>query len=147
MSELKGVNVTKVDAGGSGDNYVADGLIKSVEKIWTDSYTVTAAITTADTIAIAKIPKGKKLTSVEVYIPVMGTVTNSTISLGNGTALDATYGTLTTWDTTAARGVFLTDLAGTGMAAETTADIDLCISFSPATTITAGTIKSIVRYT
>lgn len=147
MSTLKGVNVTKYDAGGSGDNYIADGLIKTVEKIWTDSYTVTAAVTTADVIKIAKIPKGKKLTSVEIFVPVMGTVTNSTINLGNGDAQDATFGTLATWDTTATREVSLSDLAGTGMAYEMTADTDISISFSPATTITAGTIKTVVRYT
>lgn len=147
MSTLKGVNVTKYDAGGSGDNYIADGLIKTVEKIWTDSYTVTAAVTTADVIKIAKIPKGKKLTSVEIYLPALGVTTNSSIKLGNGDAQDTTYGSITNWNTAAAKTVLLADLGGSGMAAEMTADTDISLSFSPATTLTGSTIRSVVRWT
>ena len=30
-------NVAKYNAGGSGDNIIADGYIKTVEKVWIDS--------------------------------------------------------------------------------------------------------------
>lgn len=83
MAAYKGINVTKFDAGGSGDNRIADGLIKSVEKIWTDTYTVgTTALTTADTITIAMLPPGKKITSIEIVHPAM-----TTEGIGTGTTL------------------------------------------------------------
>jgi len=81
MTAFKGANATKVAAGGSGDNYIADGYIKTVEKIWTDSFAFTAVLTTADTIVIATIPAGKKIMGVEVYFPAI-TPTTSTILVG-----------------------------------------------------------------
>ena len=139
----RAANVTKVQAGGSGDNMVSDGLIKTVEKVWTDTYAVSAAITSAANISIAKLPKGKKLTSVLVSIPALGTVTNATIQLGDGSDQDK-FGKVTNWNTAAET---LFQLPNTGMLAEMSADTDICISFDPATTLTGVTIKSVVRYT
>jgi hypothetical protein len=133
----RAANVTKVVAGGSGDNVVSDGLIKTVEKVWTDTYAVSAAITSAANISIAKLTKGKKLTSVLVSIPALGTVTSATIQLGDGTDQDA-FGKVTNWDTTAET---LFQLPNLGMLAEMSADTDSCISFDPATTLTGVTIK------
>jgi len=143
MSTLKGANVTKVDAGGSGDNIVSDGYIKTVEKVWLDTYTVAAAITSADSIIIARVPEGKKLTSVEITIPALGTTTSSTIALGTA-AKSTTYGSVTDWNTAAER---LFTLPNTGRQAVVGTQSAIHLSFSPATTLTGVTIKSIVRYT
>jgi len=83
MAKLKAVNVTKVQAGGSGDNYVKDGFIKTVEKVWIDTY-VLGAITTADNICIARLPAYKKLVDVIVHWPATGADnlhTTATVSL------------------------------------------------------------------
>lgn len=92
MSEYKGANVTKYDAGGSGDNYIPDGYIKSVEKIWTDSVTIgTTALTSADSLLIARIPPGKKITSVEVFYPALtaeNCMTGSTLTCGTSDDTD-----------------------------------------------------------
>jgi len=83
MTEFLGANKTKYDAGGSGDNIISDGYIKSVEKIWMDSIALgTTVLTTADTICIATIPKNKKITGVEIYIPAGQTPTAATITVG-----------------------------------------------------------------
>jgi hypothetical protein len=73
MATLKAANVTKYDAGGSGDNCIADGLIKSVEKVWIDSYTLAAAgaLGSDDSICLGLVPKGKKITEVVVYLPIL----------------------------------------------------------------------------
>ena len=81
MAAFKGANVTKYEAGGSGDNYIPDGYIKSVEKVWMDSFTFSAVLTTADTIVIAKVPPNKKITAVEVYFPAL-TPTAATVQVG-----------------------------------------------------------------
>ena len=73
MATLKAANVTKYDAGGSGDNYIADGLIKSVEKVWTDNYAygAAAAVNSSDSICLGLVPKGKKITEVIVFLPIL----------------------------------------------------------------------------
>ena len=81
----KGANVTKFDAGGSGDNFIPDGYIKSVPKIWMDSYTFSAAIPSISTIDIAVIPENKKILKVDLYFPSLSTgaaATGTTISIG-----------------------------------------------------------------
>jgi len=90
MATLKSANVTKYDAGGSGDNYIADGYIKSVEKVWIDTYTnTTNAIGSADTILIGYIPKNKKITDIVVYMPALcaGKPSNATIFLGSASTV------------------------------------------------------------
>jgi hypothetical protein len=86
MATYVGINCTKFAAGGSGDNYINDGLIKSVAKIWTDTYTVgTTALTTGDTITIALIPPGKKIVGIDIVHPAMtteGVTTGSTLAVG-----------------------------------------------------------------
>ena len=79
MTTYKAANVTKYDAGGSGDNIIADGYIKTVEKVWLDSFVNTTAMTTADTLTIASIPPNKKITGVEVYWSLAPAPTNATI--------------------------------------------------------------------
>ena len=68
--DLKGAFVTKFDAGGSGDNVIGNGYIKSVEKIWTDSWAGTVVLSSNDTIKIAVVPANSKIIDVQVYWPV-----------------------------------------------------------------------------
>ena len=74
-------NATKYRAGGSGDNIIADGYIKTVEKIWMDTYTI-AFTNTLTAIAIAELPANKKITSIEIDIWTTTTHTSGTISVG-----------------------------------------------------------------
>lgn len=91
MSEYKAANVTKYDAGGTGDNLIESGMIFSVEKIWADSYTFTSALVKDDTYVIARIPPGKTITDVIVCYPLLSTdtvLTGSTLSVGTNDDLD-----------------------------------------------------------
>ena len=81
-------NMTKVDAGGSGDNIVGDGYIKTVEKVWLDTYVYSSAATIGSTmtIEIASIPAGKKITNIEVW-GLAGLSVTSTNAISIGTKL------------------------------------------------------------
>jgi len=86
MATLNAVNVTKYDAGGSGDNYISDGYIKSVEKVWIDSVaTGTTALGSDDTLLLGYVPKNKKITEIVVQCPAISTDEGSlgTIFLGS----------------------------------------------------------------
>lgn len=84
---VKADNVTKFNAGGSGDNIIADGYIKTVEKVWIDSYTI-AFTGTNDTIHVAKLDENKKITGVVVEIYTTVSQTSGTVSIGY--SVDAT---------------------------------------------------------
>jgi len=95
----KATNVTKYVAGGTGDNVIPDGFIKTVEKVWID----TIAVSTSNSIGagsswdIAYIPQGKKITGIEVGYSLslnVTTLTTTTISIG------ARYGTTATTNAT-----------------------------------------------
>ena len=159
MAAVKGANVTKYDAGGSGDNVIADGYIKTVEKIWMDSYAGTAVIPSLTTIDIAVLPDNKKVTGIDLYFPaaISGTAatgTGSTMSLGIRNAAGTTNATLFL-----SAGECLT--ATKKLSADAVAGFQYVTSGGPsviyltidrlATTLTGSTtaplIKSIVRYT
>lgn len=159
MASLYAANVTKVRAGGSGDNYVADGYIKTVEKVWIDTYVVTANIPSTSSICIGKVPKGKKLTDVIVYLPVLsgvgtiGTVsldtaaTTSTSPWGGYLVIGGAISNITTLAS-----ISTVRLNQTKVFDEMPVDVDLFITIETValvggTTITAGTIKTIVKYT
>ena len=74
-------NLTKYIAGGSGDNIIADGYIKTVEKVWIDSYTF-AQTGTNTTIQIAKLDDNKKITSIVIELYSSITQTSGTVSVG-----------------------------------------------------------------
>ena len=95
---VSGQNVTKFNAGGSGDNYIPDGYIKATEKVWLDNYTLTGNITlTNTTISIATLPLNKKLTSVEIVIATSISQSSGTVGLGWSTDADAAnWGSLMT---------------------------------------------------
>lgn len=77
--------LTKKDAGGSGDNVVPDGYIKSVEKVWLDTYVYSSASTVGATtlIEFASIPVGKKVTGIEIYgLAALSATSTNAISIG-----------------------------------------------------------------
>ena len=89
----KAANVTKWDAGGSGDYIIADGYIKTVEKVWLDSYTMDFVATLA-TINIAVLPANKKVTGIDVLIYTAVSQTTGTVAIGFST--DASIDTFMT---------------------------------------------------
>ena len=96
MTAYYGTNVTSVlYSGGSGSGMVADGYIRTVEKVWIETFNFSAVVTTADSVCIAVIPGNKKITGVDVYLPWGFTPTTATINVGTG--LPATAGVLTTY--------------------------------------------------
>lgn len=148
---VKAANVTKYDAGGTGDNVISDGYIKSVEKVWIDSYAITAAIPSDSVLDIAVIPENKKITSVELFFPSLSTgasATGTTLSIGARIASGTTDSTLLLSAGEASTGV-LTLSANQGIPYVTTGGVNvITVLFDRiATTTTAGTITSIVRYT
>lgn len=155
MTGFKAANVTKYNAGGSGDNIISDGYIKTVEKVWLDSFAFTAVITTADTIDIASIPPGKKITGVEVFFPVLAPTT-STIQVGitGNTSLFITSGS--TLKFTSTGGVIGTSHLttntqyGAGYYVTTGSSntiVQMQIGVTAITSPTAGTIYTKVSYT
>jgi len=165
MATYSAANATKFDAGGSGDNYIADGYIKSVEKVWIDTYNNVNLLTSADTILIGRVPKNKKITDVVVYMPALYSAGASTGSIyigssssmvitsgstflglmyadGNGGAVASSVyqmGTATTLR-----------LHGSKIGTVTGEDVGIYIKVDSAVadpTQTAGTIRSIIRYT
>jgi len=148
---VKAANVTKYDAGGTGDNVISDGYIKSVEKVWIDSYAITAAIPSDSVLDIAVIPENKKITSVELFFPSLSTgasATGTTLSIGARIAAGTTDSTLLLSAGEASTGV-LTLSANQGIPYVTTGGVNvITVLFDRiATTTTAGTITSVVRYT
>lgn len=159
MVTVKAANVTKYTATGSegsGDNYIPDGYIKSVEKVWIDTYTVAAAIPSTTAIHIGKVPKGKKLTDIIVYLPVLSAAATTT-TINCGTAVVHNSGTTGNLGFLTVNGlgamaastatVCTLRLGPTGALTEMSADVDIYIFLDPATTITAGTIRTIIKYT
>jgi hypothetical protein len=73
--------VAKYVAGGSGDNIVPDGYIRSVQKVWIDTYTI-AFTNTNTTIVIAELPPNKKVTSICAEIYTSATQTSGKIGIG-----------------------------------------------------------------
>lgn len=156
-------NVTKFNAGGSGDNIIADGYIRTVEKVWLDSYTI-AFTNTNTTIGIAVIPENKKITSIVVDIYTTASQTNGTVSIGYSTdATVASFLAPTTISHNATRTTI--QLPGsfvmTPTATSSTVNVSVAGGFQAVTsgtattisvklnnwTMTTGTLKTIVRYT
>lgn len=164
-------NVTKYQAGGSGDNVIADGYIKTVEKVWIDSYTI-AFTDTNSTIDIAVLPENKKITSIVVEIATTASQTSGTVSIGY--SVDATDDLLSTGVSNFLAPVTITHnatsstlvlpggcLAGGTATSSTVALTAVIAGFQGVTsgtqttiavklnnwTMTTGTVKSIVRYT
>ena len=156
-------NVAKYNLGGSGDNIVADGYIKTVEKVWIDSYTI-AFTNTNTTIDIAVLPPNKKITSIVALIDTTASQTNGTVSIGFST--DASVNTLlaatTVTHNLTRSSILLPEVGNIGAVvavtqpqAFVTAGFQLVTGGTQVTvslklnnwTMTTGTVKTIVRYT
>jgi len=162
MAQKYAANVTKYNAGGSGDNYIEDGYIKTVEKIWLDNYTLTSNVTaTTATIDIAIIPDNKKITGIDVLIQTSASQTNGTVAIGNAGDSEAFMAeTVVTHNTTmsvisipggsvigsaVASAQVEPKMGGFQLVTDgTTGTIQLTLD---AWTATTGTIKTKVRYT
>lgn len=153
----KGVNVTKFDAGGSGDNIIPDGFIKTVEKVWLDLYTFSSSATIGigTVVEIAKIPAGKKITGIEIFglnaAAISATSTNA-VSIGarygTGIVTNATqFLAATTLGTATFNNIPI--LANSGLNVEVTSSTHtIYLYFTGANpSITGGTITTKVRYT
>lgn len=151
------VNVTKYNAGGSGDNIIPDGFIKSVEKVWLDLYNFTSAATigTGMVIDIAIIPQGKKITGIEVWGLRAGLISATST---NAVSIGARYGVTAVTNATqflAATTLGTTTFdnqpifANAGLNVEVTgAAHTIFLLFTAATpSITSGTLTTKVRYT
>jgi hypothetical protein len=144
-------NVTKYKAGGSGDNIIPDGYIKTVEKVWLDSYAFTTGIPSNTDLDIAIIPANKKITDVRLSFPSLSTgaaATGTTISIGTRIiSTGVTNSTVFLSAGEASTGVV--GLAATqGFQTVTSAETAIYLRFGRiATTTTNSTIRSIVRYT
>lgn len=165
MTTLKSANVTKYDAGGSGDNVISDGYIKSVEKVWVDSYTLgaAAALGSDDSIAIGRIPKGKKLQSITVFLPVLNpTATTGTVFLDTGATMIMTAantylgamhadgiapGTNAVSTSVLNRLHLQADKHATEAPADLVIYMKLVLTGGGDTITTAATIRSIIKYT
>lgn len=90
-SAYSGTNVTKYNAGGAGDNIVPDGYIKTVEKVWMDSYTIAFTLTKT-TVDIAILQKNKKLVGIALQIET--TVSQTSGSLALGFSEDSAFGSI-----------------------------------------------------
>lgn len=157
MATVKGVNVTKFDAGGSGDNVVDDGFIKSVEKVWIDSYAFGAALASSTSILIARIPANKKVTDIVVHMDPCNVTaaTASSLYCGTGVSTSITpyFGKLilggdtqlTTFNGFSASTLRLNAI-GDHFGQVLPVAIGVYLTIGPSTT-TAGTLRTIVRYT
>jgi len=80
MAAVKGVNSTKYDAGGQGDNAIAQGKINCGVEVWTDSYEA-VALASGSTIDIAHLPANAKVLRVEISFDALGS--GSTLAVGD----------------------------------------------------------------
>ena len=166
MGTIYSGNVGKWENGGSGDNYIADGYIKTVEKVWIDSATMgTTTLGSDDSIAIAVIPPNKKIIDVVVEMPALvGATSAATVFLDSGATIIYTDGStylgsmvpkgnladVRTFDAgTATTLVLKPGKLGTvtPTGSNTTLYIATVITGGVDANITASTIRSIVRYT
>jgi hypothetical protein len=154
MAAFKGDNVTKFEAGGTGDNIIPDGYIKTVEKVWMDSFTFSAVLSTADTLVIAKIPANKKITDVIVSFPTAIAPTTTTINVGISGDTDKFISAAVPVAEAGAAGgqaartlVRMNNTDGVQYVTTAATDILLSLGVIAITAPTAGTIKTIVKYT
>lgn len=164
-------NATKYYAGGSGDNNIGNGFIKTVEKVWIDSYTI-AFTNTLTTINIAELPQNSKVVGIQVEILTTASQSSGTVSIGYAedtadtlsatgnadflipttlthnntrTSLFLPGGTIPGGTSTSSSIALVMPMAGfEGVTSGTQTTIAVKLNNW---TMTTGTIKSIVRYT
>lgn len=151
QATVKSANLTKYDAGGTGDNIIEDGFIKSVEKVWVDTYTFSSANTIGVglILEIASVPPNKKILGVEVYGLSTIAATTSTVAIGlkraDGTTNSTLFMAACTFGTVASNLIQANAGIGTVITGGTNRII---LTFGGASlTVTGGTITTIVKYT
>lgn len=87
-------NLTKYNAGGSGDNIVADGYIKTVEKVWMDVYSGAAITSTKGSIDICTLPDNKKIVDIICMVETSASQTSGSLAIGWSTDAIANQGAL-----------------------------------------------------
>jgi len=160
MTTLKSANVTKYDNGGSGDNVISDGYIKSVEKVWIDTYTITAAMLSTSSLCLGYVPAGKKLIDVTVHLPAMNTevATLGSVYLGTGATvaagvlgvMKANHTPNDTYIMTSAQTLRLAPSMQDASHMKSGADTGIYMTvwlMGELTAVTSGEIKSIIKYT
>jgi len=140
MASLYGVNVTKIRAGGSGDNIVAGGQIKVTTKVFQDSYEAVAA-QIADTIEIATLPADQTIVDIKIYFDALGG--GSTLANGDSNTADLYIAATTT---AAIGSASLDNIAGQSYVTGTN-DGDTSIIATVAGGAITGTIRTVVTYT
>ena len=80
MSAVKGVNVTKYDAGAQGDYAINKGLVNANLEVWLDSYEA-SALASGSTIDVAHLPDGAIVVDTEIAWDALGT--SRTLALGD----------------------------------------------------------------
>jgi len=137
----KATNVTKYDAGGSGDNIIDKGLVKSPVYVWTDTYEA-SALATADTVDIAVLPIGAKVVDVAVFHDDLCGAAG-TITVGDSSDADR-YIVISS---VASASVARMNAVDGSMYVIGTASGDEVIKLTALTSTMTGTIKSVVSYT
>lgn len=164
MVNYSATNVALYNLGGSGDNMIPDGYIRSTEKIWLDSYVYSTAsaslLTTADTVNIGYIPANKKIVGCEVYLPATFLPTAATINVGPSYSTALLISSSTAYIGASQNVCRMNNPAGMGFVVTSSTSsvsggtiqtfvntaIYLSIGVSALTTPTAGTITTIIRY-
>jgi len=139
MAEVKGVNVTKFDAGTSNTTWIDQGLIKSSIKIWSDVYEA-AAVNIADTIVICELPAGAVVHGIALQFDALGA---ATVNCGDANTA-ALYKAAVDVSSAGDDNTILVD--GAQYVIGTNADDERIILTVAGAAIT-GTIKSVVYYT
>lgn len=80
MTAVVGVNMTKYDAGPSGDNAILQGLVNAQVEVMTEVYEA-SALATASTIDVAELPANAKFLGAEIFHDDLGT--SVTLALGD----------------------------------------------------------------
>jgi hypothetical protein len=139
MAALYGANVTKIRAGGSGDNIVAGGQIKVTTKVFQDTYEAAAA-QIADTIEIATLPADQTIVDVKIYFDALGA---ATVDVGDS---DTANRYMDAVDVSAASDNSLDEIGGQNYVTGTN-DGDTSIIITVIGAAITGTIKAVVTYT
>jgi len=140
MTAVKGVNVTKYEAGGQGDNAITQGLIASELNVWSDSYEA-SGLAAASTIEMANLPAGAKVHAVFLDWDALGS--SRTLAVGDSDDADR-Y--LAATDASSAGGAVGNLVDGKQYVIGTATDDDEILVTTGGSTAT-GTIKLTVLYT
>lgn len=137
---VKSVNVTKFDAGPSGDNSINQGEVNAQIEVWTDEYEA-AALDVASTIDIGELPANAKVQKIEMYTDALGA---ATIDIGDSN--DPDRYSLAPFDVSSA-GKFESDAVDGAQYKIGTNTGDSRIQLLTAGAAITGTIKTIIYFT